>query len=99
MKNKYYIPKRLIKGSEAVPQMCSVKKVFLEILQNSKKKTCARVPFLIDKVAGLRALAQVFSCEFCKISKNTFSHRTALEAASEGFRVRSPERRNEIKSV
>ena len=29
------------------------------------------------------ALAQVFSWEFCKISKNTFSHRTAPEAASE----------------
>ena len=29
-------------------------------------------------------LAQVFSCEFCKISKNTFFHRTPLVAAS-GF--------------
>ena len=27
-------------------------------------------------------LAQVFSCEFCKISKNTFLHRTPLLAAS-----------------
>ena len=25
---------------------------------------------------------QVFSCEFCKISKNTFSYRTLLVAAS-----------------
>ena len=48
------------------------KKVFLEISQNSQENTCARVFF--DKVAGLRlweALAQVFSCEICKISKNT----------------------------
>ena len=28
-------------------------------------------------------LAQVFSCEFCEISKNTFSYRTPLVAASE----------------
>ena len=27
--------------------MCSVKKVFLEILQNSQENTCARVSFLI----------------------------------------------------
>ena len=27
-------------------------------------------------------LAQVFSCEFCKISKNTFFHKTPLVAAS-----------------
>ena len=34
-------------GIEAVPQRCSVKKVFLEILQNSQKNICARVSFLI----------------------------------------------------
>ena len=28
------------------------------------------------------SLAQVFSCEFCKISKNNFFHRTPLVAAS-----------------
>ena len=28
-------------------------------------------------------LAQVFSCEFCEISKNTFLHRTPLLAASD----------------
>ena len=27
--------------------------------------------------------AQVLSCEFCEISKNTFLYRTLLEAASE----------------
>ena len=30
------------------------------------------------------ALAQVFSCEFCEISKNTFFYKTPLVAAS-GF--------------
>ena len=35
--------------------------------------------FLLKK----HVLAQVFSCEFCKISKNTYFHRTPLGAASE----------------
>ena len=68
--------------------MCSVKKVFLEILQNSQENTCARVSFLI-KLQALRlqlfkrdTLTQVFSYEFCEISKNTFVHRTPLVAAS-----------------
>ena len=33
--------------SEAVVHWCSVKKVFLEISQNSQENTCARVSFLI----------------------------------------------------
>ena len=32
---------------------------------------------------SLNVDAQAFSCEFCKISKNTFLHRTPLVAASE----------------
>ena len=43
----------------------------------------------LNKVAGLpcnfikkEALAQVFSCEFCEISKNTFFYRTPQVAAS-----------------
>ena len=34
-------------SAEAVAQGCSVKKVFLEISQNSQENTCARVSFLI----------------------------------------------------
>ena len=63
--------------TEAVAQRCSVKKVFLEILQNSQESTCAKVSF-IEK----ETLAQGFSCEFCAISKNTFSYRTPLMATS-----------------
>ena len=63
--------------TEAVVQRCSVKKVFLEILQNSQENTCARVSFFKKE-----SLAQVFSCEFCEISKNTFFYRTPLVAAS-----------------
>ena len=48
-----------------VAQTCSVKKVFFEISQNPQENTCASVSFLIK----LQALAQVFSCKFCKISK------------------------------
>ena len=51
--------------------------MFLEISQNSLENTCARVSFLIKE-----ALAQVFSCEFCEISKSIFFHRTPLVAAS-----------------
>ena len=38
-----YLPKSL----EGVVQRCSVKKVFLEISQNSQENTCASVSFLI----------------------------------------------------
>ena len=42
---------RLLISSEAVAQRCSVKKVFLEISQNSQENTCARASFF-NKVAG-----------------------------------------------
>ena len=53
-------------------------KVLLEISQNSQENTCARVPFLIKLQAEIcnfikkETLAQMFSCEICEISKNTF---------------------------
>ena len=75
-----------MKNLEAILRRCSVKKVFLEILQNSLENTCARVSFLIKlQTSGLKkeTLAQVFSCDFSKISKNTFYYRTVLVAASE----------------
>ena len=53
----------LKKLTETVAQRCSVKKVFLDISQNSQENTSARVSFLI----------KLFSCEFCEISKNIFS--------------------------
>ena len=34
-------------GIEAVVQTCSVKKLLLEISQNSQENTCVRVSFLI----------------------------------------------------
>ena len=50
--------------SEAVVRRCSVKKVYLEILQNSQENTCAREPFLIKLQALVQkeSLVPVFSC-------------------------------------
>ena len=48
---------------EVVVQSCSLKKMFIEISQNSRE-TPVQEPL------------------FCKISKNTFFHRTPLVAAS-----------------
>ena len=49
--------------------------MFLEIPQNSQENTRARASFLIKLACNFlkkEALAQVFSCEFREISKNTF---------------------------
>ena len=55
------------------------------------RKTSGRLSFLI-KLQGStcscinkETLAQVFSCEFCEISKNNFLHRAPLVAASAAF--------------
>ena len=45
-----------IEKTEAVARRCSVKKMFLEISQNSQENTCARVSFLIQ-----------FNCSFIKV--------------------------------
>ena len=55
--------------------------MLLEILQNSQEDTYARAYFLT------KTLAQVFSCAFCEISKNTFSYRAPPVAASENTYV------------
>ena len=52
-------------SSEAVVRKCSVKKVEPAAYNFIKKET----------------LAQVFSCEFCEISKNTLSYKTPPVAA------------------
>ena len=52
--------------------------VFLGISQSSLENTCARVSFLMEN----ETVAQVFSCEFCEISKNAFFYKTPTVAAS-----------------
>ena len=64
-------------NAEEVARRSSVKKVFLKIWQSSQENTCTRVFF--NKVE--KTLAQVFFCEFCKISKNTVFYRTPPVAA------------------
>ena len=51
---------------------CSTKKLFLTFSSNFIKK---------------ETLVQVFSCNFCKISKKTFSYRTPLVTASVSTRL------------
>ena len=61
------------------------------VLRNFAKFTGKQLcrSFFLNKVADLRpatllkrTVAQVFSCEFCEIYKNTFFHKTPLVAAS-----------------
>ena len=66
-----------LKVQKQPPEEFYGKKLFLKISQNSQENTCARVFF--NKVAGdacnfieKETLAQLFSCEFCEISKNNF---------------------------
>ena len=80
---KKHIVRNYLQISEVVVRRCSVKKVFLEISQNSQENTCTKDSFLIKLQAEKETLAQVFSCEFCKITKNTFSYGTPPVAASE----------------
>ena len=59
-------------STETAAQRCSVKKMFLESFQNSQENTCARFSEACNFIKK-GTLAQTFSCEFCEISKNTFS--------------------------
>ena len=73
---------------EVVAQSCSVKKVFLEISQNSQENACARISFfkkLQSEACNFikkETLTQSFSSKFCEISKNTFFYRTGSVAPS-----------------
>ena len=70
--------RKIIFTSEAVTRMCSVKKGVLRNFTKLTGKPLCQSP-LFNKVSGLASnfikketLAQVFSCEFYEISKNTF---------------------------
>ena len=59
--------------SEAVAWSCSVKKVYLEILQNSQENTCARVSFLIKlQVSKKRLWHRYFLLNFAKFWRTPF---------------------------
>ena len=78
-------------GTEAATIGVPWKKVFLEILQNSPENNCARVSFLIKlqvlvcNFIKKESLAQVFSFEFCEISKNNFFTEHLRTTASVGI--------------
>ena len=66
------------------PPVVLRKKRFLKFLKMHRKHLCQILFF--NKLAGLRllvikkeTLAQVFSSEFCEISKNNFLYRTPLD--------------------
>ena len=74
-----FLDNRAIKSSlkvslQTVVRRCSVKKVFLKISQNAGLSSATSLK--------KETLAQVFSCEFCEIFKNSFFYRTPLVAAS-----------------
>ena len=54
---------RIEAATEGVPW----KKLFLKISQNSQERICARRPFIKKET-----LTEVFSLEFCELSKNNF---------------------------
>ena len=66
----------MYKGTaEAVTGGVLWENVYLDISQNSHGNNCVRVSFLIKLCCNFiekETLTQLFSCEFCKISKNTF---------------------------
>ena len=58
---------------------CSVKKVFLKILQNPQQNTCVRGSIFLKRCepttyyfVGKETLVQVVSYEFCKFCNNTY---------------------------
>ena len=74
--------------SEEVARRSFVKKVFLKISQNTQKTPVSESSSLIKLQAQAcnfikkETQAQVFSCEFCEIFKNSLFYRTPPVAAS-----------------
>ena len=59
--------------SWAVAQRCSVKKMFLEIKQNSQENTCVRVSFLIKlQTSALKFWHRCFPMNFAKFLRTPF---------------------------
>ena len=89
---------------EAVTRRWSVKIVFLKSFQNSQENNCVRVSFLIKFQASAynfikkETLTHFFSCEFCKIFKNTVFLRTPLVTASVISQPTQRHRKNVVKT-
>ena len=65
------------------PDVFCKKGILRNFTKFTEKHLCQSL--LFNKVDFIKkeTLAQVFSCKFCEISKNTFLYRTPLAAASE----------------
>ena len=57
------------------------------VLRNFAKFTGKRLCHSLFLNNFIKKETQVFSCEFCEISKNTFIHRTPPVAASENIQL------------
>ena len=84
IKNREDLMQSIIRSS--LPEVFCKKDVLRNFTKFTGKHLCQSLFF--NKVAGLcnfikkETQAQVFFCEFCEISKNTFFRRTPLVAAS-----------------
>ena len=79
----------LLRYSEAVVRKCSVKRLFLNILQNSEENTCARVSFyekLQVDYCRKEVAAHVFSYKIYEIFKNIF-FKEHLRTTGSGYEV------------
>ena len=71
-----------LRWSRSNNQRCSVRiGVLRKFAKFTGKHLCLRI-FLNKVVIKEETLAQVFSCKFCELFKNTYSYRTPLVAAS-----------------
>ena len=71
-----FIPRiinQISRFGKAVAQRCCVKKVFLEISQNSQKNTCATVSILLKK----RLCHRCFPVNFVKFLRTSFLQNTS----------------------
>ena len=80
-----------VKGNcqKQLPEVFYKKYVFLKNSQSSRENTCARFSCNFIKK---ETLAQVFSCDFCDISRNTFFCRTPLVTGFNFFESQSGKR-------
>ena len=83
LQNYYYKKKRCVCSfcRNCSPELFCKKGVLRNVAKFKRKHLCQTL--LLINFIKKEALAQVFSCENCKISQNTFSYRTAPVAASD----------------
>ena len=74
-------------------QRCSIKKMFLKISQYSQESTCVGVYFNKTLKASnfqKETATKVFSCEYCKMSKNPYLDKHLRTAVSRPWNLPSP---------